>query len=80
VICGWVSDSKARCTQEATVYAMGVSYCAGHAPKGEPNCSHSLAPSGRCAWCGAPTGGSSSLRLVAETTDTPGIDEPGTLW
>jgi hypothetical protein len=41
------------CGRPSTVFAMGQSYCAAHAPKGAEHCSHSLGI-GRCAYCGAP--------------------------
>lgn len=49
-----------RCERPATAFAMGRHYCAGHDPKGSTACTHSLAPSGRCAYCGARTEGGGS--------------------
>lgn len=52
--CEW-SDEKKPCTAVAVVFVMGKHRCAKHTPAGSPHCTHSLAPSGRCAYCGAPT-------------------------
>jgi hypothetical protein len=43
------------CGARTVVFAMGQSLCAVHEPKGDPHCSHSLGPAGRCAFCGAKT-------------------------
>lgn len=45
-------DGK-TCGGPISVFVMGQNRCAVHDPKGDPSCSHSLAPSGRCAFCGA---------------------------
>lgn len=46
---------KKACGMPADVFVLGQWRCQLHVPTGETNCSHSLAPSGRCAVCGAPT-------------------------
>lgn len=46
---------KTQCGRPADIFAMGVWRCTAHAPTGHPTCTHSLAPSGRCSYCGAPT-------------------------
>ena len=43
-----------RCPSLAVTFAMGRHWCAKHRPTGSTSCSHSLAPSGSCAFCGAP--------------------------
>lgn len=43
------------CPNPAAVFVMGQHACLPHDPKGDASCSHSLAPSGRCAYCGAVT-------------------------
>ena len=45
--------SKQRCCRPAVAFVMGQHRCVIHDPKGLDNCSHSLAPSGRCSYCGA---------------------------
>ena len=45
---------KKLCGNPATLFVMGRHRCAAHIPRGAKNCSHSLAPSGRCSYCGAP--------------------------
>ena len=44
-----------RCGRPVVAFALGQNLCAVHDPAGDPNCTHSLAPSGRCAFCGART-------------------------
>lgn len=44
-----------RCKRPAVAFAQGQHVCAEHDPPGHPTCSHSLAPAGRCAYCGATT-------------------------
>ena len=41
-----------RCKNAAVAFVMGQHLCRDHDPDGDPHCSHSLAPSGRCAYCG----------------------------
>ena len=45
-----------ECKNPAAEFVMGQHVCATHAAQaGDPNCTHSLAPSGRCSYCGALT-------------------------
>jgi hypothetical protein len=44
-----------KCKRPGTVFASGVWRCTQHAPTWHPSCTHSLAPSSRCAYCGAVT-------------------------
>lgn len=46
---------RAKCDQPAVAFALGQHVCATHTPAGSAACTHSLAPSGRCSYCGAPT-------------------------
>ena len=48
-------ENAEKCRRPATRFAQGHHTCAEHDPPGSPTCSHSLAPSGRCAYCGAVT-------------------------
>ena len=43
------------CRRPASAFAQGRHVCPEHDPPGSVTCSHSLAPSGRCAYCGART-------------------------
>jgi hypothetical protein len=65
-----------RCDAPAAVFAMGQHRCLVHDPKGAVSCSHSLAPTGRCSFCGALTDpsvgvvlGESDARLVEKVTN-----------
>jgi hypothetical protein len=44
-----------RCGAPAVAFVMGQTVCVVHDTTGSPACTHSLAPSGRCAYCGAVT-------------------------
>lgn len=46
------AGSKKRCPNPGVVFVMGDWRCRSHLPPEQPKCSHSLAPSGRCAFCG----------------------------
>lgn len=50
-----LSAGDDRCNRPAVRFVMGKHVCAAHNPTGAPSCSHSLAPSGSCAYCGAVT-------------------------
>jgi hypothetical protein len=52
VKCEKYVKGKKRCDAPASAFVMGVHLCAVHLPPPQPKCSHSLAPSGRCAFCG----------------------------
>lgn len=52
-----------RCPRPATIFAQGQHVCPGHEPVGAGSCSHSLAPSERCSFCGAPV---DSLEIVLD--------------
>lgn len=45
--------SGKQCKAWATAFVMGRHLCSAHDTAGAANCSHSLAPSGRCSYCGA---------------------------
>jgi hypothetical protein len=47
--------SGKKCGRRTVAFVMGQNVCAEHDPTGSEWCSHSLAPSGRCAHCGSPT-------------------------
>ena len=47
--------NKTPCGRPATAFVMGQNVCAAHDTHGDTNCTHSLAPTGRCAHCGAHT-------------------------
>lgn len=64
-----ISDDGLRpktCKNDAVAYVCGQWVCARHEPKVTGNCSHSLAPSGRCSYCGAKT---VAQNAVGEDTD-----------
>lgn len=61
------TDSK--CGRPVVAFVMGQNVCAGHDPQGSTSCSHSLAPSGRCSFCGA------VVPVAASTADRTGRDE-----
>lgn len=46
---------KKKCTREAVAFTLGQNVCREHEHTGDEHCTHSLAPSGRCAFCGAHT-------------------------
>lgn len=50
-----ISTNGTACTAPADLFAQGKHRCIGHAPRPSTSCSHSLAPSGSCAYCGTPT-------------------------
>jgi hypothetical protein len=52
--CERAVDGK-RCNHRAVAFAMGQHVCPAHLPVIDSACSHSLAPSGRCAYCGGST-------------------------
>lgn len=47
-------DDKRPCGRAASTFRQGQHVCAGHTPKGDPHCTHSLAGIYGCAYCGAP--------------------------
>lgn len=47
-------DDKRPCGRAAVNFRQGQHVCAGHTPKGDPNCTHSLSGTFGCAYCGAP--------------------------
>lgn len=53
--CEWKEGGGRRCDQLASTFVVGEHRCSKHRPKGDPNCTHSLAPSGSCSYCGMPT-------------------------
>jgi hypothetical protein len=53
--CERALTGKKTCRRPAIAFVMGQHVCVDHDPEGEAGCSHSLAPSGRCSYCGART-------------------------
>lgn len=56
------------CGQPADVYTMGTWRCVLHLPAAHANCSHSLAPSGWCAFCGDRVASSDTMDNEREET------------
>lgn len=55
MICERHTAPKKRCNHQAVAFVQGQHVCRQHDPTGDPNCTHSLAPDRRCAYCGAHT-------------------------
>lgn len=45
-------DNGDKCSALAVTFRMGKHVCTRHTPKGSDTCTHSLAPSGTCSYCG----------------------------